>query len=45
MTFAICSIYMRVTELVLGSVFLETGIIKTNYFLVEDDSNLASEIY
>ena len=31
MTFAICSIYMRVTELVLGAVFLETGIIKTNY--------------
>lgn len=31
MTFAICSIYMKVTELVLGTAFLETGIIKTNY--------------
>ena len=31
MTFAIFSIYMKVTELVLGTVFLETGIIKTNY--------------
>ena len=53
MTFAICSIYMKVTELVLGTVFLETGIIKTNYtvvtkisfFFVEDDSVLASGIY
>lgn len=31
MTFAICAIYMKVTELVLGTAFLETGIIKTNY--------------
>lgn len=51
MTFAICSIYMNVTELVLGTVFLETGIIKTNYtvftknFFVDDDSILASAIY
>ena len=31
MTVATCSIYMKVTELVLGTVFLETGIIQANY--------------
>ena len=38
MTFAICSIYMKVTELVLGAVFLETGIIKTNYTVFTKNS-------
>ena len=42
---------MRVTELVLGAVFLETGMIKKIlqflrfFFFVEDDSILASGIY
>ena len=31
MTFVVCSIYVKVTELVLGAVFLETGIIKANH--------------
>ena len=31
MTFAVCSIYVKVTELVLGAVFLETGIINKNH--------------
>ena len=31
MKFAICLIYIKITELVLGTVFLETGNIKTNY--------------
>ena len=33
MTFAVCSIYVKVTELVLGAVFLETGIITTNHIV------------
>ena len=54
MKFAICLIYIKITELVLGIAFLKTEIIKTNYtvftkisffLFVEDDSILASGIY